>query len=190
MLAKLERDVEAAGGDEAVFARIEAGERVGAIMRSYGLSRGMFYRWVKVGGDARRARYQEARRYSADALAEDGREILDRLAKAAKTRDVSNAEVSLANSRANYRKYLASVYDREQYGERPGVQVNIGIRDLHLDALRTLGGAAVGPDDMRSLAPAGSAAPSVVEPAVEAQVIELPRARSEMDEVLAALGVE
>ena len=79
-----------------------------------------------------------ARTLSADAMADDALEILDMLQSQPL---LSNAEVSLATSRANFRKWLASVRNRAEYGEREkaGVSLNVSIRQLHLDALRAGG---------------------------------------------------
>ena len=52
---------------------------------------------------------------------------------------LSNAEVSAATSRANFRRWLATVRNREEYGQNAGVNVNLTINQLHLDALRKVG---------------------------------------------------
>ena len=47
---------------------------------------------------------------------------------------LSNAEVSAATARANYRRWLASIRNRHEYGEKRevGVNVNMSIGELHL----------------------------------------------------------
>ena len=76
---------------------------------------------------------------AADALVDDGLEILDEPAMG-----ITSAEVQLRRGRADYRKWLASVRNRTDYGDHgTDVNVNIDIGQLHLDALRHAGSAVV-----------------------------------------------
>ena len=126
--------VEAAGGDSVVFARIAAGETVGAIMASYDRDRDQFYVWIRAGGEERRQVWEDAKKASADALVETGLEIIDDTSAGEST-----ARVQLARARAEYRRWLASCRNRDEYGERAGPTVQVSIQQLHLDALRKLG---------------------------------------------------
>ena len=123
-------------GEDAFLERVADGETIKSIVADFGVSRGLFYSWVKSGGEAREEKFRAARILSADAMVDDGLEILDALQDLTM---LSNAEVSAATSRANYRRWLATVRNREEYGEKAGVNVNLTINQLHLDALRKVG---------------------------------------------------
>ena len=120
-------------GEAVVFERIAAAETVGKVAESFGVSRASFYGWVKQGGDERRAAFEDARRQSADVHAENALEILDDASSQ------STAEVTLAKAKSDVRKWLATCFNRTQYGD-PGVSVKVNnavnIGQLHLDALR------------------------------------------------------
>jgi hypothetical protein len=126
--------IAAEGGDEVVFRRVAAGETIASIMESYARDRDCWYTWIRAGGDKRRTRWEEAKKQSADALVDRAGEILDGAADANST-----AQVMIAKERASHRKWLASVRDRETYGDRNGPAVQVNIQQLHLDALRKLG---------------------------------------------------
>lgn len=131
------RKVEKNGGEDAVFERIADGEPIKTIMADYGVSRGMFYLWKK-GNEELEEKYTVARQLAADAHVENALEILDDLEDEGDT--VTSAQVGAASARANYRKWLASVQNREQYGERKGgVELTLNVGELHLDALRASG---------------------------------------------------
>ena len=123
-------------GEDGFLERVADGETIKSIMSDFGYSRGMFYTWVKSGGEKRQEKFMVARTLSADAMVDDGLAILDALQDLTM---LSNAEVSAATSRANYRRWLATVRNREEYGEKAGVNVNLTINQLHLDALRRAG---------------------------------------------------
>ena len=124
----------AEGGDEVVFRRVAAGETVKSIMASYGRDRDCWYTWVRAGGEGRRRRWEEAKQQSADALVDEATEILDGAADATAT-----AQVTIAKERASHRRWLASVRDRDAYGDRNSPAVQLNIQALHLDALRKMG---------------------------------------------------
>jgi hypothetical protein len=126
--------VQEAGGDEVIFGRIAQGETVESVMQSHGRGRKMFYAWIRTGGEERRERFEEAQRLSAEALVDQGGEILDQAAAAGST-----AQVMAAKSRAEWRKWLAGVRAPDTYGDKSGVQISVNIGQLHLDALRVAG---------------------------------------------------
>lgn len=126
--------VAADGGDEIIFRRIASGELVTDIMESYGYSRDMMYQWINQGGEARRQAFEDAKRQSAEALAEQAGRIIDAAADA-----TSTAAVMVARERMGYRKWLAGIRDRETFGERAGAEIQVNIGQLHLDALRARG---------------------------------------------------
>lgn len=135
-LQKLIIDINKAGGPEAIFDRIAAGERIRPLMASFGVSAGMFYNWIKtLGADGREA-YELAKKASAEPLVEEGLEQLE-VADGVLT----NADVSLRGKRADYLRFMASKRDPDQFGDKQaGVQVNLNLGALHLQAARQLGG--------------------------------------------------
>lgn len=137
VLRRLEKQIANEGGDEFLLAQVASGLSIDKIMRPFNLCRTMFYQWVHNGGPEREAAWAQAKVESADALVEDGLNLLDDLAD---TVDPTSAQVSLAGHRANYRKWLAATRNRAVYGEdKSGVSVNLNIGQLHLDALRVAG---------------------------------------------------
>lgn len=129
-MAALSAEIERQGGDDVILDRIAAGDRVTQIARDYGVSHTMLWRWAKQNPE-RKAAYDEARRLSADALVDKAQGGLEEC-----TAD-NSAQVSLANSKANFYRWLAGVRDRVQYGEEKQV---VNIAELHLNALRAYGG--------------------------------------------------
>ncbi len=134
ILTQLERAIETDGGDAAIFDRFRSGERISEIMDGYGLSRGMWYNWLKAGGADRKAAYEEAKTDSADAYADKAEDTLvdERLAIAP-----TNAEVSLANSKSKFYQWLAGKRNRAAYGDDALVALNVtqNIGSMHLSAL-------------------------------------------------------
>jgi transposase-like protein len=100
-------------------------------------SRQQLQNWVKRGGQRRRDKLEAARKASADTLVEDGMNILDGLAN--KRTPLTQPQVTLGAQRAGYRKWLASMRNREAFGEEKAATVNINLNSLHLDALRQAG---------------------------------------------------
>jgi hypothetical protein len=96
----------------------------------------MIYDWIHAGGEVREKAWADAKKQSADALVEEGMEILDDPAAG-----LMASTMTQAKERANYRKWLASMRDRDQYGDQPAVaaQVNVNVGDLHLAAVRETG---------------------------------------------------
>lgn len=136
-MRRLEKRItELPSGEDSVFERVADGEPMRAIAESLGISRPMLYLWIKRGGEEREEKYDMAREISADALVEDGLEILD----APLDFDDHSGEPTLRKSRAAYRQWLAAKRNRKRFGdEQAGVQINVGIAELHLDALRKHG---------------------------------------------------
>lgn len=143
-MRKLSRYIESQGGDAYIMDRLAAGESVGKIAKSIILpgetkpiSRPFLYSWRNKSEDRRKG-WELAMQLSADALAEDAGDILDELAE---EYEPTSAQVSLARSRSEYRRWLASMRDKEKYGEKKGdVNVNVlSLGDAHLEVLRKLG---------------------------------------------------
>jgi hypothetical protein len=144
-LRALTRWIEEQGGEPFILDRIAAGESVGKIAKSIQLpgrdkpiSRAMLYYWRNAGGDERKKGWELAMKESAEALAEEAGEVLDNLSEEF---DPTSAQVSLARSRSEYKRWLASKRDADTFGDRKSdVNVNVlSLGDVHLDALRKLG---------------------------------------------------
>lgn len=131
-MAALCGEIERQGGDDVILDRIAAGDKVTQIAKDYGVSHTMLWRWAKQNPE-RKAAYDEARRLSADALVDKAQGGLE------ECEADNSAQVSLANSKANFYRWLAGVRDRDQYGEAQQKQV-VNIAELHLNALRAYGG--------------------------------------------------
>jgi hypothetical protein len=69
--------------------------------------------------------------HASHGLAEETLSIADEAQHA-----VSAHEVAAAKLRIETRRHLAGVWNRDQYGEQKGPQVQVNIGALHLDALR------------------------------------------------------
>src|SRR5690606_24313629 len=101
-----------------------------------------FYAWKKRNPE-REIAWQAALAARASTFAEDGIDILDGLADA----DPTNEEIRLAEARVAHRKWLASVSDRERYGQQTKVDVNLSVNGLHLTATRNVEALFNGDDD-------------------------------------------
>jgi hypothetical protein len=126
--------VSEAGGDAAIFAWIARGDSVDTIMRTFGLRREAFYPWVNASPE-RKAAYAQAQRISADALADEAKQILDECPAE------TTAQVSKARAQSDIRMRLASVRSPD-YRERTALDLtaDISFGSAHLDALRLYGG--------------------------------------------------
>jgi hypothetical protein len=142
--------VEAAGGDDVIFGRIADGEPVGKVMRGFNRSRYTWHRWIKDGGEERKAKYDEALRLSADALADKAIDAVED-PKAAET----TAAASITRTKVNAYQWMAAKRHPDTYGDRAGVQVNVGvsIQELHLDSLRHYGRMELNPHKEKAALP-------------------------------------
>lgn len=113
--------------EEAVFDALARGESQEAIRAQFNVSRTAWERWM--GSEAGSALYARARASAAHVLAEEVIQIADNVAE-------DSAAVSKGKLRADSRKWLASVWNREGYGEQHGPLVNIDLGSLHLNSLR------------------------------------------------------
>jgi hypothetical protein len=126
-----ERELEAQGGWESIRERVRNGEGQRKIAESYGISQGWLSRWIDKNPE-RKQQYRDDLRASAHVLADEVKEIADALP------GEDQAGVAAGRERINARRWLASVRNREEYGEpQAGVQVNVlGHAAVHLGALR------------------------------------------------------
>lgn len=127
------------GGWSPVLERVASGESLTKIAKSFGCSRHSIYKLLHK-NDQLWNLFVEARRESAFALAEEGTEILDRLAEPnddGSLRVVTREDIALARERVAQRRWLAQSYDRETFGinapEQQGSSITVGA--LHLKVL-------------------------------------------------------
>jgi hypothetical protein len=122
-------------GEEAVFGLIAAGKTMRQVGEAFGISADSVYAWIREGGDARAELWRDAKLRSADALVDRASEILDDPASAA-----TSSTASMARASADFKRWLAAIRNREEYGEPPpslGLHLDIG--QLHLQALMAHG---------------------------------------------------
>lgn len=129
-LRALAAAIEEAGGDDVIFDQVADGTYLTRIAEEWDVSSQLLRKWVRLDPERER-RYEAAKRASADALVEDAGSVLDRASVA------SSAHVQKAKSQAEFKRWLASKRDRQQYGDDAAqVSVNLNLGELHLDALR------------------------------------------------------
>lgn len=117
-----------------IFDRVANGETMRAIADTFGYSRGMIYSWIKAGGPDREAAFKAARETASHIYVEDAGDILEN------AKPITSADATMAKARSEHKKWLASVYNRKDYGDETGkIDVNLNIGQLHLDALRAHG---------------------------------------------------
>lgn len=127
--AFFERQIAEQGGWDVILERIANGESQTSIAESYGVTQGWLSRILNQ-EPGRKAALQAAKREAASVYAEQARDIAD-------TMPLDREAIAKGRERIAVRRWLASVYDRDQYGERPeGVNVTVSIEQWHLDALR------------------------------------------------------
>lgn len=124
--------IKAAGGISPVLERVASGESLTKIAATYGCSRHTLYK-IFHKTDRLWNLFQEARRESAFALAEQGTEILDDMVGHTNTRE----DIALARERVAQRRWLAQSYDRDTFGiQTPDQGAPITIGSLHLRVLQ------------------------------------------------------
>jgi len=134
-LQALGKKIESLGGEGWILDRIADGEKIATIAKELEVSRQLVYRWADATPE-RKDLVQAALRASAHSLAEDAGTVLDDLAN---SHELSSADVALASHRAQYRKWLAGIRNKEDYGDKAAATVQISVGSLHLDALRIAG---------------------------------------------------
>jgi len=153
------------GGWTPILERIAKGEALTKIAKDYDCSRHTLYKLLHK-KEALWNLFEEARRESAMALAEEGTDILDSLAEPnadGSIRIVTREDIALARERVAQRRWLAQAFDRETFGiqtpEQSGGKLSIG--SLHLQVL------------MARSAPAAKQLPSGPQPrVVEAEIVD------------------
>lgn len=138
--------------EERIFEMLDAGLTHKQIGEELGVMRTSVTRWLNADSGRKQA-LADSRAHAAHGMAEDALAIADGAAGAG-----SAHEVAAAKLRIETRRWLAAVWNRDEFGEKQvGLTVNIG--SLHLDALRQAQAAV--PVDQVSHEPAAIASPSV-----------------------------
>ena len=136
-------DVANNGGADWLYDQIASGVTVSEIARQYGCTRSYVSRAINSKPEYKAA-LEGAREEAADALVEQGLEMVDGL-----DGDSSSNEIAATREKVNFRKFMAGSMNQNKYGTRPQNNVTISIGDMHLDALRKVNSelAAIDADD-------------------------------------------
>lgn len=134
-------DMLTALGEEAIFARVAAAQTMTSISQELGCDRVTLWKWIRNGGADRMAAYRAAQVQAADIFAEEAVTILDEAVKCE-----NSHQATIAKARSDSRKWLAERFNREVFGDKQaGVQINVDLGGLHLDALRAKGSMTLAP---------------------------------------------
>lgn len=123
-------EVASNGGADWLFDQIASGVTVAELARQYGCTRSYVSRSLNSVPEYAAA-LSKARGEAADALVEQGLEMVDGLSG-----DSSPTEIAATREKVQWRKFMAGSMNQERYGTRPQSNVTLSIGDLHLDALR------------------------------------------------------
>jgi len=125
-------DVAAKGGADYLYDRIASGATVAELGREYGASRAYISRSLNSVPEYKAA-LEGAREEAADAIVEQGLEMVDSLSA-----DSTTNEISATREKVNYRRFMAGSLNQNKYGTRPQNNVTISIGDMHLSALKKI----------------------------------------------------
>ena len=125
-------EVASNGGADWLFDQIASGVTVAELARQYGCTRSYVSRSLNSVPEYAAA-LSKARGEAADALVEQGLEMVDGLSGAS-----SPTEIAATREKVQWRKFMAGSMNQDRYGTRPQSNVTLSIGDLHLDALRKL----------------------------------------------------
>ena len=118
------------GGAEWLHDQIASGITVAELARQYGCTRSYVSRAINSIPEYKTA-MEGAREEAADALVEQGLEMVDGLSALS-----TSNEIAATREKVNFRKFMAGSMNQNKYGTRPQSNVTISIGDMHLDALR------------------------------------------------------
>ena len=124
------KDVADNGGVDWLYDQIASGVTVAELARRYECSRSYISRALNENPEYKVA-LASAREDAADALVEQGLEMVDKL-----NGDSTTNEIAATREKVNWRKFMAGSFNQGRYGTRPQTNVTLSIGDLHLDALR------------------------------------------------------
>ena len=123
-------EVASNGGADWLFDQIASGITVAELARQYGCTRSYVSRSLNSVPEYAAA-LTKARGEAADALVEQGLEMVDGLSGAS-----TPTEIAATREKVQWRKFMAGSMNQDRYGTRPQSNVTLSIGDLHLDALR------------------------------------------------------
>ena len=139
--------MDATNGMDIIVEELSAGKMLARVMRERGWSSTMVYRYMHM-TEERWARYLEAKKQSAGAMAAEAMDIAD-----ASNSVMLPHQVTAAKLRVDTRRWAAGLLNREEYGEKAQAQVSVqigSVGELHLGALLAHGG----PEAQKVLPPA------------------------------------
>ena len=116
-------------GEDAIFSALAGGKPVVQTIEALQVGRRAFYAWLDA-AQGRRERYEQARRFCADSLAEETLAIADG------TIDAHDATVR--KLRIQSRQWLAGNMNPDKWRESKGPLVNVTLGDQHLQALKNI----------------------------------------------------
>jgi len=131
----VKQQIQEQGGWPRILERIASGETITEVAQTLKRPDGQWISRNFLSGllhkdPERSAKLKEAQIEGASAMVDDALLIVDR---APPDRD----SVNKAKTRADVRLKVASLRDRDTWGDRAQVQVNVNVASLHLDSLRT-----------------------------------------------------
>lgn len=115
-----------AGGEDALIARIESGETIADLARGFGVSRSALSNWLNRTPEGKQ-RIARARETASHALAEETLRIAD---------GATNSDDRAKRLAISARQWLASKWNRPEYGESPTVALQLNVGELFLEALK------------------------------------------------------
>ncbi len=123
-------DISKQGGADYLFDQLASGKTLTKLAAEYECSREYFSKSIHAIPEYASA-VSKARQAAADALVEQGLEMVDALGG-----DSSTSEIAATREKVQWRKFMAGSYNQERYGNRPQTNLTISVSDMHLDALR------------------------------------------------------
>ena len=127
---KILTEVAKNGGAEYIFDRLSSGTTLTAMAKEFECSREYLRNSLHTVPEYKTA-MDNAKLTAADALVEEGLEMVDALDGGSSTQ-----EIAATREKVQWRKFMAGSYNQERYGNRPQTNVTISVSDMHLDALR------------------------------------------------------
>jgi len=127
---KILAEVAKNGGAEYIFDRLSSGTTLTAMAKEFECSREYLRNSLHTVPEYKAA-MESAKLTAADALVEQGLEMVDALDGGSSTQ-----EIAATREKVQWRKFMAGSYNQERYGNRPQTNVTISVSDMHLDALR------------------------------------------------------
>ena len=127
------------GGDDIVFDMVRNGFTITAIAKLLGIGPPTLFNWIKAKSH-RKSNLELARQEAAHILVEQAEVILDELADKDPA-TLTKQEIALASKRVDFKKWKASMFNRDAYGRTPNrtnitnVKTGDVVGNLHLTAV-------------------------------------------------------